>query len=73
MRGMYRDFASAVAEPGDVRSLADALGVTYEVVLNWRTRGVPAPRAKEVSAHTGISLKVLRPDDWHKYWPELGD
>lgn len=68
---MDKDFADAVSEPAEIRALADALDVSYEVVCNWRSRGVPAPRAREVAAHTGISLKRLRPDDWHKYWPEL--
>lgn len=26
--------------------------------------------AKTLEALTGISVKELRPDDWHRYWPE---
>lgn len=65
------EFSEAVEKPADIRGLADALNVSYEVVCNWRARGVPANRAKEVAAHTGISLKRLRPNDWQAYWPEL--
>lgn len=68
-----KDFAEVVAEPTDIRALAEALGVSYEVVCNWRSRGVPANRAKEVAAQTGVSLKRLRPLDWRAYWPELAD
>ena len=69
---MEKEFAEVIAEPAEIRALADALCVSYEVVCNWRSRGVPANRAKEVAAHTGLSLKRLRPADWQAYWPEFG-
>lgn len=54
-------------------ALARRLMETPQAVNNWRTRGVPPNRAKRVETLTGVSVKLLRPDDWADYWPELAE
>lgn len=56
---------------GSPAKLAAAVGAnSTAAVCNWGRRGIPADMAKTVEALTGISVRNLRPDDWHKYWPE---
>jgi DNA-binding transcriptional regulator YdaS (Cro superfamily) len=49
---------------GGLTKTASALGIDNpSVIANWRTRGrVPADKALEVEAATGISRHDLRPD-----------
>jgi DNA-binding transcriptional regulator YdaS (Cro superfamily) len=49
---------------GGLTKTASALGIDNpSVIANWRTRGrVPADKALEVEAATGISRHELRPD-----------
>ncbi len=63
---------TAIDRKGSAQALADALGVTPQVVSNWKTRGVPANMCKAIEAVTGVSVRELR-DDWRDYWPELAD
>lgn len=55
--------------------LAKALGVTPEVVSQWKTgvRPVPLDRctAIEVATDRAVRRQELRPDDWLQHWPEL--
>lgn len=56
---------------GSPTKLAEALGEpNRSTVNNWRIRGIPANRAKQIERLTGISVKLIRPDDWHEYWPD---
>jgi DNA-binding transcriptional regulator YdaS (Cro superfamily) len=61
---------TAIDKAGTAKALADLLGVTSQVVSNWKTRGVPPEQCKAIEAATGVSVKDLRPDDWSRYWPE---
>lgn len=58
---------------GGVNALAEHLDQTATTVSNWRKREVPPIHCRAIEALTGISVKELRPDDWHKYWPELAE
>lgn len=65
-------FADVVKRAGSLTSLAHTLGKPIPTVSSWRKRGVPPLYCKAVETLTGVSVKRLRPDDWHDYWPELG-
>lgn len=52
----------AIAVAGSVASLAARLGITKQAVSAWDR--VPAERAQEVEAITGVPRYVLRPDLW---------
>jgi DNA-binding transcriptional regulator YdaS (Cro superfamily) len=53
--------------------LAEHLGVSPSALGNWKVRGVPVEYCVAIEQATGSALTRidLRPDDWHKYWPEL--
>jgi DNA-binding transcriptional regulator YdaS (Cro superfamily) len=63
---------AAIERVGTAKALADLIGVSPQVVSNWKTRGVPPEQCKAIEAATGVTVKDLRPEDWRKYWPELG-
>ncbi len=44
------------------RAFADALGVSKQVVWNWKARGLPAEWVGRVCALTGMQPHELRPD-----------
>jgi len=60
---------------GGVGALAKAIGVTQGAVSNWRARGgeVPALHCYPIEQATDRAVMRwdLRPDDWHRIWPEL--
>lgn len=62
--------AAADAYPGGLTGLADALGESIQVLSNWKSRGVPPNKCKAVERVLGVSVKVLRPNDWQDFWPE---
>lgn len=52
---------------GSVRALSETLGVSAQVITNWKSRGVPAERCPAIERATlGIvRCEDLRPDvDW---------
>lgn len=49
------------AERGNLTKLADAIGVTYGAIPQWKGI-VPTERLFAVSAFTGIPMEELRPD-----------
>ena len=57
-----RGLDAAVRAAGGSAALARKLGLTPSAVGNWRSTGIPASRAPEVSRVTGVPLHVLRPD-----------
>jgi DNA-binding transcriptional regulator YdaS (Cro superfamily) len=65
----------AIEIAGGVGALAEKINVKQPVVSNWRARGgrVPADHCSAVELATGGAVKRwhLRPDDWHRIWPEL--
>lgn len=60
---------------GSQRDLADKIGITPVLISQWANalRPVPPERCVEIERATDgeVSRKDLRPDDWHKIWPEL--
>jgi DNA-binding transcriptional regulator YdaS (Cro superfamily) len=62
----------AIHTAGGVGALAKAINVGQTVVSNWRTRGsVPPEHCAAIDQATGVRRWDLRPDDWHRIWPEL--
>ena len=59
------------------RSLAVArlLGVSQPVVSDWvvEKKAIPAHHCKAIESFSAgeVTCIDMRPDDWHKYWPEL--
>ena len=39
-------FTSLIIEFGGMRGAADAIGVSYQAIHNWRSRGVPLAKVK---------------------------
>ena len=67
---------SAVKIAGGQAALALAIGVKQQHVWNWLNREngqVPPERcvAIEVTTCGAVTRRELRPDDWHRIWPEL--
>lgn len=58
---------------GGLTRFAESLQVTPQVVVNWRARGVPVSHCAAFEAASGNTVRrwELRPDDWHRIWPEL--
>ncbi len=56
-------------------ALAAAIGVKQQHVWNWLNRPglVPSEHCAAIELATGGAVKRwdLRPDDWHRIWPEL--
>jgi DNA-binding transcriptional regulator YdaS (Cro superfamily) len=65
----------ATKQAGGVSALAAAIGVTQSAVSNWRSRGgyVPPEHCASIEHATSgaVTRRDLRPDDWHRIWPEL--
>ena len=57
--------------------LAKKLGVHASMVSQWKngTRPIPLERVTDIEKSTNgmVSRKDLRPNDWHRYWPELAE
>lgn len=61
----------AIQAAGGLTAFAAAVGETKQTVNLWRIRGqTPANKTLVVEAATGISRRLLRPNDWADYWPE---
>lgn len=59
---------------GSPTKLAAAIGdgVLRQHVEHWLKRGrIPPERCVAVSNLTGVPEWELRPEDWHKIWPNL--
>lgn len=57
---------------GGITATASRLGVSKKVFWAWLTRGqVPAEHCPAVELLTGVPRWLLRPEDWHRIWPEL--
>jgi DNA-binding transcriptional regulator YdaS (Cro superfamily) len=56
-------------------SLALCVGVTPPVVSDWCTgkKAIAAEHCKTIERFTDgeVTVQDMRPNDWHKYWPEL--
>lgn len=58
---------------GGRHRLAVSLDVSPAAVGNWKVRGIPVEHCKAIERFTegAVTCQEMRPDDWHKYWPEL--
>lgn len=65
-----------------VGGFAKGIGVSQTAVSNWRTRmqegkqdAVPSNHCSEIERVTAGAVRRwdLRPDDWHRIWPEIID
>lgn len=66
----------AVDRLGGQAALAVAIGVKQQHVWNWLNRGDGVPptdycAAIEQATSRAVMRWDLRPDDWHRIWPEL--
>lgn len=65
----------AAAALGSQAALAERLGVTRGAVNQWKDsrRLVPLEHcaAIEIATAGAVTRRDLRPDDWHRIWPEL--
>ena len=52
----------AIQKGGGIVKFAKTLGVTISAIQQWRSRGTPPKRAKEIEAATGVSRARLAPD-----------
>jgi DNA-binding transcriptional regulator YdaS (Cro superfamily) len=66
---------NAISAAKGVGELARLIGVGQSAVSNWRARGGLVPvehcAAIEVATAGAVTRRDLRPDDWHRIWPEL--
>lgn len=72
---MNTNIERAVAVVGGQSRLAAAIGVTPPAIAEWRrgSRPVPIERCVQIEQATeGVVRRWdLRPDDWHRIWPEI--
>lgn len=61
------------AQRGRIRDLAKTIGKApaYVSQMAHGRRPVPEGLAHDISRLTGVPLWSLRPNDWHRIWPEL--
>lgn len=75
MPGMETPLKRAAKLCGGMKELAEAIGVkSVQVVSNWGARaGVPIEHCPAIEKATAgaVTRRDLRPDDWHRIWPEL--
>lgn len=66
---------TAVETLGGQAALAAAIGVKQQHVWNWLNRpgNVPSEHcaAIELATKGVVTRRHLRPEDWHRIWPEL--
>ena len=66
---------TAIAFAGSQAALAGLLGVKQPTVSEWLRgeRPVPVERIVDIERVTegAVTRRDLRPDDWHRIWPEL--
>ena len=63
----------AIDELGGPSKAAALLGVSPQAVCFWRDgkRRFPVEHCATIEAASAVSRWDLRPDDWHRIWPEL--
>jgi hypothetical protein len=52
----------AIAALGGITKTAKRYGITAQAVQNWRTRGVPLERIKDLERDSGVPRAKLLPD-----------
>ena len=70
---MSTALSKAADAAGGLTRIAEACGASIQTVSNWRKRGVPIDQcaAIEKACARAVMRWDLRPDDWHRIWPEL--
>jgi DNA-binding transcriptional regulator YdaS (Cro superfamily) len=65
--------AKAIDEIGGPTKVAGLLGVSAQAVCFWRDgkRQFPVEHCAVLDSLTTVRRWHLRPDDWHRIWPEL--
>ena len=62
-------------ERGNARRVSERVGLTPAFLsqIALGVRGVPAERAASIESATGGAVRRwdMRPNDWHRIWPEL--
>lgn len=64
----------AIEAAGGVGALARAINVAPSAPSMWKSRGrVPAEHCSGIELASGNAVRrwELRPEDWHRIWPEL--
>lgn len=67
--------ATAIEEAGGPTKVAALLGVSPQAVCFWRDgkRQFPVEHCAALDGMTSVRRWDLRPNDWHRIWPELVD
>ena len=67
------DAINPLDKPGIRAEIIAALGVSPQVISNWKTRGVPIEYCYDLEIKTKgrLTRQELRPDDCWKIWPDL--
>jgi DNA-binding transcriptional regulator YdaS (Cro superfamily) len=64
-------------ERGRATALAKAIDVPQSFVSKMVSgeKAIPAEHCKAIAriSEGQVTCQEMRPDDWHKYWPELAD
>lgn len=56
---------AAIGKYPTLKAFSDALGVSYQLVQQWRINGVPADYCPEIEKLTGVMSETLNSDvDW---------
>ena len=67
--------SKAIEHVGGASKLSSLLGVSVQAVCFWRDgkRSIPIDKIVDIERFTdGVVRRWdLRPDDWHRIWPEL--
>jgi DNA-binding transcriptional regulator YdaS (Cro superfamily) len=62
---------------GRGKLLAESIGVPQSFVSKMANgeKAIPAEHCKAIFRFTEgqVTLQEMRPNDWHKYWPELAE
>ena len=66
-------YADAIERAGGPSKVASLLGLSVQAICFYRDgkRQFPPEHCAILSAESGIPRWVMRPDDWHRIWPEL--
>lgn len=70
---MSNAIETAARACGGLARLATAIGASTQTVSNWRARGAPLEYCADIERATAGAVRRwhLRPNDWHRIWPEL--
>lgn len=52
----------AIEALGGLTKAAEKYDITIQAVQNWRTRGVPPGRVKQIAEDSGVAREELLPD-----------